>query len=141
MKKSLLFVSAGLLALSLSAPASACVDGDMCVDSIVKFAVGVSSDFGGFGGGMFRGSEGAIDVSKVGYSFTEVVMNVAGSPCDVDCQDADFTATGAAGERVDVSGWAKGTTSGETTSVINGGGSFANVIFTLGKTGIVAPAP
>ncbi|MEN9921855.1 MAG: hypothetical protein RL097_131 [Candidatus Parcubacteria bacterium] len=134
--KKVLCIAAALAALTTALPAAAC--GDMCVDGGVtdKVFVGGNATFGGFGATQFTGAEGLGEVSKAGYSFVETIVNAGGSLCGADCQDGTFTFKGAAGERVDAVGWAKGTTSGETVSVTNQGGAFSGVTFQFGKMGL-----
>lgn len=136
--KKFVFLIAALAAVGLGPP-SAFACGDMCVDDLTKVTVGGNANFGGFGGGMFIGPEGMVKVDKAGYAFTEVIINAGGSLCGASCQDGSFTFTGAAGERVDVTGWAKSTTPGATTSVVNEGAAFSNVTSQFGKVNTTAP--
>jgi hypothetical protein len=136
MKKSMFLVVA-LASAGLASPAFAeDVCGDMCIDDFSKVTIGGNATFGGFGATEFTGAEGLGEVTKTGYSFVETVVNVTGDLCGVDCQSGSFAFTGASGEQVDVTSWAKGSTPGETVSAINEGGAFSNVTFTFGKMGI-----
>jgi hypothetical protein len=134
--KKVLCIAAALAALTTALPAAAC--GDMCVDGgeALKFTVGGTGTFTGYGATMFTGAEGAGMVEKAGYSFVETIVNAGGSLCGADCPDGTFTFQGAASERVDAAGWAKGNVAGETVSVTNQGGAFSGVTFQFGKMGL-----
>lgn len=141
MKSKLLF--SAVLAVALTAPpafAGGCVDDGMCIDGFQKFTVGGSSAFGGFGGGMFIGPEGEVAVNKTGYAFTETVITAAGDLCGIDCQSGKFTFKGAAGEQVDVIGWAKSNKPNETASVVNEGAAFSNATFQFTGAKLTPPS-
>jgi len=126
---------AGVIALSLtqSVFATDCGQDGMCLDTFQKVTIGGSANFGGFGADMFTGDEGGVKVEKVGYSATDLVMNVGGDLCGADCQSGSFNFSAKAGEMLSVMAGAVGTKPGETVSAVNEGGVFSNATFQFGN--------
>ena len=110
--------------------------GNMCDDGYGDYqqptqtvSLGGMSNFAGFGGGIFTGEEGGVDIQKSGYGMTEISLSAEGDTCGLDCEDAHFTFTGAAGEMVQVNTWAAGTLSDAPVQTINEGGTAVGLTF------------
>lgn len=134
MKKVIMSAVVSMAALVFVTPSFAsCVESTSCFSQFSAVSIGGSANFGGYGTGVFNGEDGGIKVEKNGWGGTELVMEVGGNLCGVNCQSGSFGFKATAGERVDVMGGALGTTSGETVGVYNEGGAYGNATFSFMK--------
>lgn len=96
-------------------------------DTFQQISIGAMSNFGGYGGGVFTGDTGGVNIEKSGYGLTEMTLTASGDGCGLECGDAEFTFNGAAGEMIQVGSWAAGEMSDTPVSVINEGGTFSGL--------------
>lgn len=73
-----------------------------------NFNISTGVAFGGEGFGSFGGANGNVEIMKEGFGVTQSAFTVGGDMCGVDCAAGGFTASGAAGEQVNVKAWATG---------------------------------
>jgi len=130
MKKKILVAMAVLLLSGTAYADDFICGGNNCQD----ITVASSADFEGFGGGMFTGDEGRIEVEKSGMGLADLNLNLSGATCGLNCKDGTFGLVATAMESISVLGTAFGTQTGQTVSVVDEGGVFSRIDFIFDRT-------
>lgn len=110
---------------------STCYDCQPAPTNSFGVSIGGGAAFGGFGGGMFEGTEGYAIVEKNGYGGVDIGLTGEGAGCVVDCGTLGWTFNGYAGEHVTVGVGALGNESGVPVTAINEGQAFGQVNFSF----------